>query len=49
MAIISPWWFYLIDVFGGLESLFVAGTIACFLVVPISFIGEFMCESDAQD
>lgn len=49
MAIISPWWFYLIDLFRGLESLFVVGTIACFFVVPISFIGEFMCELDAQD
>ena len=49
MAIISPWWVYLIDLFGGLERLFVIGVIACFIVVPISFIVGFMCESEAQD
>ena len=49
MVIISPWWFYLIDLFGGLKSLFVVCVITCFFVVPISFFVELMYESDAQD
>lgn len=48
MAIISPWWFYLIDVFGGLELLSSTIAICTFFIAPISFCVKHTSSSSAS-